>query len=254
VTAERVVQDALAARLEDVRGRIIAAARRAQRDPSSVTLVAVSKTFGADMLLEAIAAGITDLGENRAQELKEKVAVIGDRAHGMPPARAELGVLSAEGGIGIRWHFVGHLQTNKVRHVVGSVVLVHSIDRLGIAEAVARRARSLGITQDALIEVNLASEPSKHGAAPEEAVALAEEVDAIDGIRVRGLMAMPPAAPDPDAVRPYFRRLADLRARLLQRVGDAGELSMGMSGDFEAAIEEGATIVRVGEAIFGPRR
>jgi pyridoxal phosphate enzyme (YggS family) len=243
VTAERVVQDALAARLDDVRGRIIAAARRAQRDPSSVTLVAVSKTFGADMLLEAIAAGITDLGENRAQELKEKVAVIGDRAHG-----------SAEGGIGIRWHFVGHLQTNKVRHVVGSVVLVHSIDRLGIAEAVARRARSLGKTQDALIEVNIASEPSKHGAAPEDAVALAEEVAAIDGIRVKGLMAMPPAAPDPDAVRPYFRRLADLRARLLQRVGDAGELSMGMSGDFEAAIEEGATIVRVGEAIFGPRR
>jgi pyridoxal phosphate enzyme (YggS family) len=233
VTAERVAQGELTARLDEVRGRIIAAARRAQRDPSSVTLVAVSKTFGSDVLLEAIAAGITDLGENRAQELREKVAVIGDRA---------------------RWHFVGHLQTNKVRYVVGSVVLVHSIDRLAVAEAVARRARSLGITQDVLIEVNVASESSKHGAAPEEAVALAEEVDALDGIRVKGLMAMPPVAPDPDAVRPYFRRLADLRARLLQRVGDAGELSMGMSGDFEAAIEEGATIVRVGEAVFGPRR
>jgi PLP dependent protein len=233
VTSERVVQGTIAARLDGVRGLIISAARRAERDPSGVTLVAVSKTFSADTVLEAIAAGVTDVGENRAQELKEKVAVIGDRA---------------------RWHFVGHLQTNKVRYVVGSVVLVHSIDRLGVAETVARRARSLGITQDVLIEVNIASESSKHGAAPEEAVALAEKVDTLDGIRVKGLMAMPPAAPDPDAVRPYFRRLSDLREQLLQRVDDAGELSMGMSGDFEAAIEEGATIVRVGEAIFGPRR
>lgn len=223
----------LGARLERVRARIDAAAHRAGRDPSGVTLVAVSKTFGTDVLLEAITAGITDLGENRAQELKEKVAVIGDRA---------------------RWHFVGHLQTNKVRHVVGSVRLVHSVDRIGLAEAIARRARSLGVVQDALIEVNIAGESSKHGASPTAAVALAGEIDSLDGIHIRGLMAMPPATPDPDASRPYFRRLAQLRRELLRHVNDADELSMGMSGDFEVAVEEGATLVRVGEAIFGPRR
>ena len=232
MTAERVGHRELAARLGDVRDRITAAALRAGRDPATVALVAVSKTFGADVLLGAIDAGVTDLGENRAQELKEKVAVIGDRA---------------------RWHFVGYLQTNKVRQVVGSVVLIHSLDRFGLAEAVARRARSLGMTQDVLIEVNVAGERSKHGASPEEAVALAVQVDGLDGIRVKGLMTMPPAAPNSDAVRPYFRQLVELRDRLQQSMPDAGELSMGMSGDFEAAIEEGATIVRVGEAIFGPR-
>jgi pyridoxal phosphate enzyme (YggS family) len=234
VTGESAVDHhVLGARLEHVRARIDAAADRAGRDPSGVTLVAVSKTFGTDVLLEAITAGITDLGENRAQELKEKVAVIGDRA---------------------RWHFVGHLQTNKVRHVVGSVRLVHSVDRIGLAEAIARRARSLGMVQDALIEVNIAAEESKHGASPTAAVALAEEVDSLDGIRIRGLMAMPPATPDPDASRPFFRRLAQLQRELLRHVNDADELSMGMSGDFEVAVEEGATLVRVGEAIFGPRR
>jgi PLP dependent protein len=232
VTAERVGNHELAARLGDVRDRIYASALRAGRDPSSVALVAVSKTFGADILFDAIEAGVTDLGENRAQELKEKMAVVGDR---------------------VRWHFVGYLQTNKVRHVVGSVVLIHSVDRFGLAEAIARRARSLGMRQDVLIEVNVAGEQSKHGASPEEAVALAVKVGGLDGISVKGLMAMPPATPDPDAVRPYFRRLVELRDRLQQSVPDAGELSMGMSGDFEAAVEEGATIVRVGEAIFGPR-
>lgn len=234
MTAEPAVDHhVLTARLEHVRARIDAAAHRAGRDPSGVTLVAVSKTVGTDALLEAITAGVTDLGENRAQELKKKVAVIGDRA---------------------RWHFVGHLQTNKVRHVVGAVRLVHSVDRYGLAEAIARRARSLGVVQDALVEVNIAGEESKHGASPTDAIALAEEIDALDGIRIRGLMAMPPATPDPDASRPFFRRVARLRRELLRHVNDADELSMGMSGDFEVAVEEGATLVRVGEAIFGPRR
>jgi pyridoxal phosphate enzyme (YggS family) len=234
VTARDVVdRAALAGRLEKVVTRMRAAAERAGRDPAAVTLVAVSKAFPTDVILEGIGAGLTDFGENRAQELRAKVTTIGDRA---------------------RWHFVGHLQTNKVRHVVGSVALVHSVDRYGVAEAIARRARSLGIVQEVLIEVNVAGERTKHGVAPDEAVALAAAADALVGVGVRGLMTMPPPARDPEQVRPYFRTLAELHGSLLQRVPRAGELSMGMSGDFEVAIEEGATIVRVGEAIFGPRR
>ncbi|HEV2757067.1 MAG TPA: YggS family pyridoxal phosphate-dependent enzyme [Actinomycetota bacterium] len=223
----------LADRYESVRARVAAAARRAGRDPGDVTLVAVSKTWPADVLAEAAEGGVALFGENRAQELKEKHAVLGSR---------------------VRWHFVGPLQSNKVRAVVGVAELVHSVDRYGLAEAIARRARSLGLVQDVLVEVNVGGEATKHGVEPAGAVRLAEEVAALDGVAVRGLMAIPPRAEDPEASRPYFRDLAALRDLVAASVVGAQELSMGMSGDFEQAIEEGATIVRVGEAIFGPRR
>jgi PLP dependent protein len=219
-------------RLAEVRARIEAAAERSGRDPATVMLVAVAKTFPADVILVGLHAGLRDIGENRAQELKQKVAIIGDRT---------------------RWHFVGHLQTNKVRQVIGSVVLVHSVDRYGLAEAISRRARSLGIVQDVLLEVNVAGEATKHGVDPSGATELAREANALEGLRVRGLMTMPPPRSDAEDVRPHFRTLAELRAELVKEVPGANELSMGMSGDFEVAVEEGATIVRVGQAIFGAR-
>ena len=218
--------------LERTRDRIARAAERSGRPPEDVTLVAVAKTFPVHVVKEAIAAGIGDVGENRAQELRDKVAVLGDR---------------------VRWHFVGHLQTNKVRTVVGGIVLLHSVDRYGLAEAVARRARSLDMVQDVLLEVNISGEPSKHGVEPAAAQDLASEVAALEGVRVRGLMTMPPLTENPDDSRPYFRDLATLRDDLVGSLPDATELSMGMTRDFEVGVEEGATLVRIGEAIFGPR-
>jgi pyridoxal phosphate enzyme (YggS family) len=212
--------------------RTAAAAARIGRDPEDVTVVAVAKTFPVDVVAAALDAGIRDIGENRAQELKEKAAVLGERP---------------------RWHFVGHLQTNKVRSVVGIAALIHSVDRFGLAEAIARRATSLGITQEVLIEVNVGGEATKQGVEPARAPALADEIDALDGIAVRGVMAIPPAADDPESTRAYFKELAALRDRISTSIPGARHLSMGMTRDFEVAVEEGSTLVRVGEAIFGPR-
>lgn len=222
----------VADRLAIVRERIRAACERSGRDPSGVTLVAVAKTFSADAVLEALDAGATDIGENRAQELREKAAVIGRT---------------------VRWHFVGPLQTNKVRHVVGVAALIHSVDRFGLAEAIARRARALDTTQDVLIEVNLAGEGSKTGIEPARAGPLAEEVAALDGVCVRGVMAIPPLTDDAEGARPYLHALASLGAEVAARIPGASEVSMGMTRDLEVAVEEGSTMVRVGEAIFGPR-
>lgn len=220
------------ARFLSVLERVGAAAEAAGRSRDDVTLVVVSKGQGPEAVLQAILAGATDLGENRAQELRQKHAVIGSRAH---------------------WHFIGHLQTNKVRYVVGASRLVHSVDRYGLAEAIARRASVLGLEQEILVEVNVAREAAKDGVEVPRAIELAEEVDAMEGVRVRGLMTMAPFSDDPERSRPYFGELRGLSQRLRQSLPQATELSMGMSGDFEVAIEEGATIVRVGTAIFGPR-
>jgi PLP dependent protein len=224
---------AIGARYRSVLGRVASACERSGRDANDVTVVAVSKTFSGEVLQSAIEAGVTELGENRAQELKNKVGLLGDRA---------------------RWHFVGPLQTNKVRVVVGAVALIHSVDRLELAEAIARRARAIGIEQKVLIEVNLSGEATKHGTEPAGAGALARAAAAIKGIVVAGWMTMPPFAEDPDASRPYFRQLATLAADLASDLPEATELSMGMSRDFEVGVEEGATLVRIGEAIFGSRR
>jgi pyridoxal phosphate enzyme (YggS family) len=219
-------------RLAAVRSRIDDACARSGRAPSDVTLVAVAKTFPADKVAEALDAGVTDIGENRAQELKEKAAVVGDRA---------------------TWHFIGPLQTNKVRQVVGVASLIHSVDRFGLGEAIARRAVAMGISQRVLIEINIAGEASKAGVEPSRAATLAAEIQALDGVEVAGLMAIPPQTDSPDGSRSYFQDLAGLRRDIAGNVPGAVHLSMGMSGDFEVAIEEGATLVRVGRGIFGPR-
>jgi len=225
--------DSIAARLRQVSARVEAAAGRAGRAPEDVVVVAVSKTWPADVCLEAIEAGAAVLGENRAQEFREKYAVLKQRAE---------------------WHFVGHLQTNKVRHVVGAARLIHSVDRYALAEAIDKRARSLGIVQDVLVEVNVSGEASKQGIEPARAESLAAEIAGLPGVAVRGLMTMPPLSPDPQDSRPYFKELSVLRDTIEARVREVKELSMGMTRDFEIAIEEGATIVRIGEAIFGARR
>lgn len=212
----------IAAAVTDVRTRIAAAAHRAGRDPSAVTLVAATKTVPADRIAEAVTAGVVDVGENRAQELLAKVPVLA----ALTPAP--------------RWHFLGRLQRNKVRALAPVVSCWQSIDRLALGETVAHHAPGAQV----FVEVNLAGEPQKAGCPPGEAAGL---VDALRdrGLVVAGLMAVPPVGDDP---RRWFARLRDLAATV-----DAPELSMGMSDDFEAAVEEGATLVRVGRALFGQR-
>jgi PLP dependent protein len=221
------------ARLGEVSERIAAAAQRAGRDPEDITLIAVSKTFPAHVIKEALDAGVVDLGENRAQELKEKAAVLGPRP---------------------RWHYIGPLQTNKVRQVVGTAELIHAVDRPGLADAISRRAGTLGIQQDVLIEVNISGEESKHGVEPPAALPLARQIAKLPHIELRGLMTIPPYPDKPEDSRAFYSDLASLGSQLRDEFPVADRLSMGMTRDFEIAIEEGATLIRVGEAIFGPRR
>jgi pyridoxal phosphate enzyme (YggS family) len=223
--------DRLRTSLEQVRSQIDTAAARSGRDPSDVTLVSVSKTWPIDVIRDVVEAGATDLGENRAQEFREKIAALGPIA---------------------RWHFIGNLQTNKVRHVVGAH-LIHSVDRYGLAEAIGRRATTVGETQDILMEVNVSGEPTKHGVEPASVPALADEIAGVEGVRLRGLMTMAPFADGAEASRYFFAELRQLSGLVTASHPDATELSMGMTRDMSVAVEEGATIVRVGEAIFGPR-
>lgn len=225
----------IARRLAEIQGRIAAAAHRAGRDPAEVRLVAVSKTVGLEALRQAVAAGQRLFGENYLQEAQRKMAALGPE---------------------VEWHFIGHLQSNKAKGAVGRFALIHSLDRLSLAEALEKAAARLGVVHEVLVQVNLAGEASKSGVAPEAAADLLRELKRCSHLRVRGLMTLPPFFPDPEAVRPYFRALRELRDRLAaQGLSDTGlpELSMGMSSDFEVAVEEGATLIRVGTALFGPR-
>jgi hypothetical protein len=215
------------ASLDRVRERIASACRRAGRSPEGVLLIAVSKTVDVERIGQALAAGVPALGENRVQEARDKVAVLGRP---------------------VPWHLVGSLQTNKARAAVQIFDWIHSVDRLELARELDRRARAAGRTLDALVEVNLGEESQKGGVAPAELKALADAMRGSEAIRLRGLMVIPPATDTPEQARPYFRRLRELRDDL-----GLEHLSMGMSADFEVAIEEGATMVRVGTAIFGPR-
>ena len=207
-----------------VRERIAAAAERAGRRPDDVLLIAVSKTMDADRVREAIEAGVVALGENRVQEAKAKVAALG---HPVP------------------WHLIGHLQTNKVKDALATFDVIQSIDRLDVARECDKRA---GQVLDVLLEVNVANEPQKSGFAPDEVAGALDTIAGLSHLKVRGLMAIPPVVERAEDSRPAFRALRALAER-----HGLGELSMGMSGDFEVAIEEGATMVRVGTAIFGPR-
>ena len=229
--------DALAERLADVRARIARAAGRAGRDPAAVRLVAVSKTFSADAVRAAAGAGQVDFGENKVQEALQKMDATTDLA--------------------IRWHLVGHLQSNKARKAGARFDVVQSVDSASLLVKLDEAAGAAGRRVDALVQVDLAREPTKHGAQEAELDAVFVAAVAAKHVRVTGLMLIPPAVDNPDDARPYFRALKQLRARLVDRGTPEdllSELSMGMSHDFEVAVEEGATIVRVGTAIFGSRQ
>jgi pyridoxal phosphate enzyme (YggS family) len=229
---------AFQARLEDVRRRINASAERSGRTPSEVTLVAVSKTHPASTVREAALAGIRDFGENRLQEAESKIVEIGAAAD-------------------VRWHLVGHLQANKARRAVKLFDFIHSIDSKDLVARIERICEEEErATLDVLIQVNLASEETKSGVREEELPAIVESLKATKRVRCRGVMTLPPFFEEVEMVRPYFRRLRAVRDELAGRgvFGEnRGELSMGMSHDFEVAIEEGATMVRIGTAIFGER-
>ncbi|HET9211634.1 MAG TPA: YggS family pyridoxal phosphate-dependent enzyme [Thermoanaerobaculia bacterium] len=223
-------------RLARVRARIESTAGRAGRPPGSVVLLGVSKTQPASAVAEAFQAGLRIFGENRVQEGLAK-------ARELPPE--------------IEWHLIGPLQSNKVRAALGLFRTIHSIDRLSIAEAVEREAEKRGITVDGFLEVNLGSEETKHGFPAEDLIGTVKPLAAYKHLRIVGLMAIPPLGRAAEESRPWFRRLRALRDELAARpewAGFPGWLSMGMSDDFEVAIEEEATHVRVGTAIFGPRR
>ncbi len=214
-------------KIAQVRERMAAACSRAGRSPEDVTLVGVSKGRSADVVAEAMAAGLQDVGENRVQEAAGKVETLA--ALGQRP----------------RWHLVGHLQRNKIKTALPLFAIIQSVDSVRLAQELSRRARE---TVPILLEVNVAQEASKLGFAPQEAAAAVETVRSLTNIDLRGLMTVAPQTDDPERLRPVFRELRELRDGLGLR-----ELSMGMTDDFEVAIEEGATIVRVGRAIFGPR-
>lgn len=235
---DRVRTAEIAANLADVHARIGAAAERSGRRPDDVLLVAVSKTHPIEDIVAAMAAGQRDFGENRLEELWTKV----EQARSLH--------LDA-----IRWHMIGNIQSRKTRDAVGPFVLIHSIDRAKIAARLSRDAEAAGNVMKVLVEVNVSGEASKHGFTPDELLAQAGELLALPGIDVAGLMTMAPFEAEPEATRPVFRALRSLRERLADAypAGDWNELSMGMTNDFEVAIEEGATIVRIGSAIFGSR-
>jgi len=226
----------IATRLAVVRERIAAAAGSVGRQTSSVRLVAVSKTFPLDSIRDAYAAGQREFGENRVQEALQKIADSTDLA--------------------IRWHLLGHLQTNKARKAAPSFATIHSVDSIELVRRIDEAAREAGASPDLLIQVDLAGETTKFGASPAEVPQLLEAGTACRAARVTGLMTLPPIADSPEDARPWFRRLRDLRDGWLASGVPAAmlaELSMGMSGDFEVAIQEGSTMVRVGTAIFGSR-
>jgi pyridoxal phosphate enzyme (YggS family) len=226
---------ALRARLADVRARIARAAGRARRDPSSIRLIAVSKTFPAECVRAAADAGQIDFGENKVQEALTKMDQTADLA--------------------VRWHLIGHLQSNKARKAA-RFDTVHSIDGAALVQRLDEAASAAGRRLDLLVQVDLAGEATKHGATEDELTTIFDAARSARSCRCVGLMILPPLVEDPEAARPYFRALRDIREKLLARGVDASmlhELSMGMSHDFEVAVEEGATLVRVGTAIFGGR-
>ncbi|MBQ2101785.1 MAG: YggS family pyridoxal phosphate-dependent enzyme [Lachnospiraceae bacterium] len=220
---------------EKVKEKVIKACERAGRNPQDVTLIAVSKTKPLEDLREAYAAGARDFGENKVQELVDK----------MPEMPSD-----------IRWHMIGHLQRNKVKYIVGKVYLIHGVDSLRLAQEISKEAVRQGVTVNILMEVNIAEEESKFGITADEAPALAEEIAALPGISLKGLMTIAPYVTNPEENREVFAKLRQLAIEISAKNIDnvtMNVLSMGMTGDYEVAVEEGATFVRVGTGIFGER-
>ncbi|MEW6410537.1 MAG: YggS family pyridoxal phosphate-dependent enzyme [Nitrospirota bacterium] len=223
----------IAENLKAVKERVKATALRAGRDPDNIKIVVVTKTIDIDRIMEAISAGAEILGENRVQEAQKKVM------------SDELRVMSDE----VEWHLIGHLQTNKVKIAVRLFDLIHSVDSLHLSREIDGQAESIDKIQDILIEVNVSAEKSKYGIKPEELEEFLKDVSAFKNLDVKGLMTMPPFSENPEDSRYFFRHLK----KLSQEAG-LKELSMGMSNDYEVAVEEGATMVRIGTAIFGERK
>jgi pyridoxal phosphate enzyme (YggS family) len=226
----------IATQLKALQERIHTAARASGRPPESVRLVAVSKTVDTERVQSAIGAGVTILGENYIQEARDKFNALYDQ--------------------GVAWHFIGHLQSNKAKYAVRIFDLIHSVDSLKLATALNKEAAKREKVQEVLIQVNLSGETTKSGVSADGVTPLLENAAGLDHIRIRGLMTMPPFFDDPEGARPFFEALAALKERLGQNPtpnADLTELSMGMTGDFEVAIAAGATLVRIGTAIFGER-
>jgi pyridoxal phosphate enzyme (YggS family) len=224
--------DDFSTRLSKIQEAIAAAAHKAGRDPAEVELIAVSKTHPADAVSEALRAGVTHFGENKVQEARGKIEELGR-------------------GV---WHLIGHLQSNKAKDAVRLFDSIDSVDRADLADEIDHRAEAIGKTQNVLLQVNIAGESTKFGCPPEQACGLAEAINALPRLSLRGLMAIAPYTPDPEKSRPHFADLRDLRDLIEAESGlKLPVLSMGMSGDFAVAIEEGSTCVRIGTALFGER-
>ena len=230
--------------LEVVRCNIAAAAIKSGRRPQDITLVCVTKEAAIDQIKEAAACGVIDIGENRIQDAAEKYKLLGAPAHQRTSAQ-------------VKWHLIGHLQTNKVKKAVEIFDLIHSVDSLRLAEEISKESAKIGKVQDILIQVNTSGEESKFGIAPEELKPLIDNIVILKNIRLLGLMTIAPLASDAEKARPYFRKLRELLSEVnsslrapLGLAMTATQLSMGMSGDYQIAIEEGATMVRIGSAIF----
>lgn len=225
----------IADNIKNIQENIVDAAKRANRDGSAAALIAVSKTKPVSMLMEAYRAGMRDFGENKVQELMDKIPLMpGD----------------------VRWHMIGHLQTNKVKYIVGKVHLIHSVDSLRLAEEISKVSVSRGVLSNILIEVNVSGEESKYGIPYEQALELVYQISKLPAVQIEGLMTIAPFSTNPEDSRVVFRKLKQLSVDILQKNIDnvcMNVLSMGMSGDYQIAVEEGATYVRVGSDIFGNR-
>ncbi len=217
--------------LQEIRKVISASAQRAGRSPSEIRMVAVTKTVGPDEIRKASALGLRDFGENRLQQAKPKLELFP----------------------GLHWHFIGHLQTNKAREVLASFCLIHSLDRLSLAAALQRRAEQLDLTAHCLVQLNISGEKSKYGLSGEELADFLEAMRDFPRVRIEGLMTMAPYHADPAETRPVFRRLRELQEIHARPGMELKELSMGMTNDYAVAVEEGATLLRIGTALFGER-
>lgn len=221
--------------ITEVKRRVEEAAKKAGRNPEDVLILAVSKTIDVPRIKEAVQCGLNSLGENRVQEIMDKYEPMGE---------------------GINWHLIGHLQTNKVKYIIDKVCLIHSVESLKLAEEINKKAEKAGIIMDILVEVNISDEESKFGIKPEDCESFIRELSKMKNINVKGLMTVAPFTENPEENRVYFKGLKDLLVDINNKKIDninMSELSMGMTGDFEVAVEEGATIVRVGTGIFGER-
>ncbi len=232
--------------LRAVRTRMEAAAKRSGRDPESITLIAVSKLNPAESVESAISHGQLEFGENWVKELLEKETEVAHYLEETNAAKSN----------DIKWHFIGHLQTNKVKQLIGKTVLIHSVDSYKLASVIDTESKKKDVITDILLEINIGDEESKYGIAPDEAVSFADSLKELKNIKIRGLMTVAPICDDPEANRPYFKKMRDLFIDIKAKNNDnisMDVLSMGMTLDFETAIEEGATHIRVGTGIFGAR-